>query len=212
MKTYIFDLDDTLVQSMFVWETVIDEIFDRLGIETSFQAHKEHFIKMTASEVCVYIAETYPIEQTPDQLYTDLMQRVNVHYAQDVKLTEGVIPFFEQCKKEGIQMAVMTSNNEKTAQIVLNKYHLVPYLSALFSMDSMNTSKRDPDMFKYVLDTLHATPQETTVFEDSMYAIENATSMGMHCIGMVNDFNRKDFKEHHIPIIKDFRELLKEKA
>lgn len=41
-----------------------------------------------------------------------------------------------------------------------------------------------------------------------MYAIQTASSLGIHCVGLVNDWNRKEFAEHQVDIIPDFRSLI----
>ena len=55
MSTILFDLDDTLIQSMYVWEDAITALFEKLHIDIDFERAKKTFMTKRFSEVLVYI-------------------------------------------------------------------------------------------------------------------------------------------------------------
>ena len=80
-------------------------------------------------------------------------------------------------------------------------------MKEIFSAEELHMTKREPEIYEYALNKLNAQPKDTIVFEDSMYAIETARSLGIRCIGIENDWNRRDFMKNHVETIHDFTEL-----
>ena len=104
-------------------------------------------------------------------------------------------------------MAGVTSNDMHLTKTVLKRLDMYEYLTEIFSAEDLHMTKREPEIYRYALDKLHASPKDTLVFEDSMYAIETARSLGIRCIGIENDWNRRDFMRNHVETIHDFTEL-----
>lgn len=59
MKTVLFDLDDTLIESMHVWEDAITHLFIKLNLTMDIEEAREIFTKMKFAEVLTYIKNTF---------------------------------------------------------------------------------------------------------------------------------------------------------
>ena len=68
MSTILFDLDDTLIQSMYVWEDAITALFEKLHIDIDFERAKKTFMTKRFSEVLVYIKKYYYPHATIEQM------------------------------------------------------------------------------------------------------------------------------------------------
>ena len=53
---------------------------------------------------------------------------------------------------------------------------MLEYMENVYSADELKKSKREVDIYEYVLKDLNTTAESTIVFEDSMYAINTAQS------------------------------------
>ncbi|RHT00473.1 HAD family phosphatase [Firmicutes bacterium AM41-11] len=208
MQTIFFDMDDTLIESMYVWEDAISDLFQHLGIDTDFNRMKKTFMSYRFSEVLVYIRKYFGAKMSIEEMEEYTMKYIKNEYMYHVPEKPGALAFIQQCAKKQIPMAIVTSNDETLSKLVLDRLGMLPYISHIFSAEQMSLTKRKPEIYQIALDTLDANPETTTVFEDSMYAIQTASSLGIHCVGLVNDWNRKEFAEHQVDIIPDFRSLI----
>ena len=207
MSTILFDLDDTLIQSMYVWEDAIKALFKELHIDMDFERAKQTFMAKRFSEVLVYIKKYFYPHATIQQMNDFCMAFVIDQYQHHVPATKGAVEFVHEQAKKGTTMAVVTSNDFHLTKTVLQRLDMYDSMKEIFSAEELHMTKREPEIYEYALNKLNAQPKDTIVFEDSMYAIETARSLGIRCIGIENDWNRRDFMKNHVETIHDFTEL-----
>ena len=63
METILFDLDDTLIESMHVWEDAIIHLFKKMNLYMSMEEARQIFFTMKFSEVLTYIKERFHTKQ-----------------------------------------------------------------------------------------------------------------------------------------------------
>ncbi len=209
MKTTIlFDLDDTLIESMQVLGIAFIHLFEKLGITMDLNVAQEKFVKMTQSEIFSYIKENFDVKQDEAWMLNEIRKDIMTQYAHTIPLKDGAKEFIETCAKKGMKMAVITSNYSEIAKLVLNRFDLLPYISNIYSAEELHMSKREKDIYLYVLKDLDSKPEEAILFEDSIYAILVAKELNIDCVGLANDMNQKVFEQHNIKMIKSYKELL----
>ncbi len=211
MKTILFDLDDTLIESMYVWEDAITDLFKKLEIDMDFERAKKTFLTMRFSEVLVYIRKYFGAKMSIEEMEAYTMHYIQKEYQEHVPAKEGALEFIQQCANQGIQMAIVTSNHLSLATTVLKRLNMYPYLKKIYSAEALGLSKREPEIYLQALKELNAKVEDTLVFEDSMYAIETASKLGISCIGLVNDYNRSTFEKKNVQFIHNFKDLLNQK-
>lgn len=208
MKTILFDLDDTLIESIYVWENAITRLFEKLGIDMDFERGKKTFLTMRFSEVLVYIRKYFAAKMSIEEMNEFCMSYIVEEYKKNVPQKEGALEFIQQCAQKGIQMAVVTSNHLSLTSSVLERLGMRPYIYKIYSAEALHLTKREPEIYEMALKEMNADVSETLVFEDSMYAIQTATSLGIRCIGLLTEYNQKEFEENHVESIPNFKVLL----
>lgn len=209
MKTILFDLDDTLIESMDVWEKAVISLFEYLQIDNyDFDELKERFKKMKFSDVLCDIHHSFQTQQDEKQMFDYVKNYVEDQYKNKVPAKKGALQYMKQCREKNIQMAVLTSNSLSLSKAALERLGMMSYLESIYSAEELHLSKQGTKIYQYALNDLKSTPEETTVFEDSYYAIEVARSLGIDCIGLQNEENREIFEKNKVPMIRDFMELL----
>lgn len=209
MKTILFDLDDTLIESMDVWEKAVLSLFEYLEIKDyDFEELKVRYSKMKFSDVLSDIHHSFQTKQDEKQMFEYVKHYVEDQYKNHVPSKKGALDYMKQCSKKKIQMAVLTSNSMSLSIAALERLDMMPYLSKIYSAEELHMSKQKPEIYEYALKELNSTPDETTVFEDSYYAIEVAQSLHIDCIGLQNNANEEIFQKNQVPMIHDFTELL----
>ena len=69
-KAFLFDLDGTLVDSMWIWESIDVEYLDRFGLELPEDLHS-CIEGMSFSETAQYFKERFSIPDTLEKMKSD---------------------------------------------------------------------------------------------------------------------------------------------
>ncbi len=198
----IFDLDDTLIDSMHIWEEAVIYLFDKYSIDIAFEQAKARFISMTFNEVLQDLVDQYHLDF--DTLNQDVSSYIYDQYANHIKEIPAALGFIKQCSREKISMVVVTSNELSLSKIVLERLGMLKYIQRIYSAPDLQLSKRDVDIYQKVLDDFNVQADEVVVYEDSVYAIRTAQRLGMECVGMINDYNCDEMQALNIPTRKNF--------
>lgn len=208
-KVYLFDMDDTLMDSVWVWEKMFDTFFEEEGKDVRFQRDVgQYFRQMSVPEIARYIKTNIltSSDWTEEEIYEEIRKRILHLYTTEVELKPGIVSFLEQAKQQGIRMAVVTGSEGDIAEQTLEHFGIRHYFQGVYSCGDLGLSKRGPQLLEHALRVLNADPSQTILFEDSMYAIEVGRELGITCIGLENDFNREDFRNNYVPVMTDFTE------
>ncbi|MDE5748025.1 MAG: HAD family phosphatase, partial [Acetatifactor sp.] len=117
-KAFLFDLDGTLVDSMWIWKKIDIEYLGRFGLELpdNLQASIEG---MSFSETALYFKERFSIPDSLEEMKADWNRMAWEKYTQEVPLKPGVRDFLTYYRARGVKMAVATSNSQELAKAVL---------------------------------------------------------------------------------------------
>ena len=173
----------------------------------SMEEARQIFFTMKFSEVLTYIKERFHTKQDEAWMFNEVHEDILNQYAYHIEAKKGALDYIKKCASEKKKMAVLTSNTRVLSEKVLDRLGMLEYMENVYSADELKMSKREVDIYEYVLKDLNTTAESTIVFEDSMYAINTAQSLNIECIGLVNPNNQKVFEKNHVKTIVDFTEL-----
>lgn len=165
------------------------------------------FFNIKFSEVLTYIKERFHTKQDEAWMFNEVNEDILNQYAYHIEAKKGALDYIKKCASENKKMAVLTSNTRALSEKVLDRLGMLEYMENVYSADELKMSKREVDIYEYVLKDLNTTAESAIVFEDSMYAINTARSLNIECIGLVNPNNQKVFEKNHVKTIVDFTEL-----
>ena len=207
MNTVLFDLDDTLIESMHIWEDAVIHLFKKMDLVMDIDEARRIFFTMKFSEVLTYIKERFHTKQDEAWMFNEVHSDIMNQYKYHIPAKKGALDFIQKCAKENKKMAVLTSNSKILTETVLKRLGMLEYMQGIYSADELKMTKRSTEIFEFVLSQLDSIPKDTILFEDSLYSIQTAQKLGIKCIGLVNSNNKKQFEENHIKTIVDFTEL-----
>ena len=120
LKGAIFDLDGTLFDSMFIWDTAGEVYLRSIGIEPREDLQKV-LKPMSLLQSATYIRERYAILRTVEELMDGINRTVEDFYFHTVQPKEGVIALLEQMKAQGIKMCIATATDRYHVEAVLKR-------------------------------------------------------------------------------------------
>lgn len=108
-KAVLFDLDGTLVDSMWMWPQIDVEFLGRFGYDCP--GDLERAVEgMSFSETAAYFKERFSLPMTLEEIKECWSQMAMDKYRTQVPLKPGALEFLRYCKDRGIATGIATSN------------------------------------------------------------------------------------------------------
>ena len=210
IEAVIFDVDGTLVDSMWIWSN-IDELF----LERFHLTKPENFHKgmegMSYSETAQYFLELFPeLPFTKEELERKWFELAYEIYAREIELKKGAYEFILEMHAKGIKLGIASSNHKKLAEAVLAHHKVLPYFGSVWTASEAGAGKPDPAVYLRVAEELNVDPSKCLVFEDVPNGIQAGKAAGMKVCAVEDPFSdtQKELKwELADYYIRDFDDI-----
>jgi len=208
IKGAIFDLDGTILDSMFIWDTIGEDYLRSLGREPK-ENLKETFKTFRLEQAAEYYRENYGVTLSVKEIVDGINKMVEKYYANIVPLKPYIKPFLDNLKTKGIKMCVATVTDKHLAEAALKRLGIINYFSKIFTCADVGHSKEQPHIYREAQKHLGTSKSETIVFEDALYALITAKSDGFVTAGVfdIHEDNQKGLKETAYAYITDYSEF-----
>ncbi len=210
IKGAIFDVDGTLLDSMFTWRHRGEIFLENLGITPREGLHLD-VRHMGFFEAPKMIKEEYNLEMTPEEICDEMMKVVDNYYKTNPRVKEGTVPFLEELKKNGVKMCVATATDRHMVEPGLINAGIRDYFDEIFTCGSLNTNKTKPYIFEKAMEFLGTTKEDTVIFEDALYAVKTAKKAGFYVTGIFDEQEpeQAEFQKLCDIFVCDLRDSLK---
>lgn len=206
----IFDLDGSLVDSMWVWKKVDIEYLGRFGIKPPEDLN--HLIGgRSFHETAVYIKELFHIPDETEQIKADWNRMAWDKYKTEVPLKNGAGAFIELCVQKGIRLGIATSNSRELVENVIEAHKLQGHFGCIMTSHEITKGKPAPDIYLAAAEALGVEPGRCLVFEDIVHGILAGKAAGMKVCAVYDeasvsqDEEKRKLADYYI---HDFKELL----
>jgi HAD superfamily hydrolase (TIGR01509 family) len=194
VKAVLFDLDGTLVDSMWLWEDIDREYLSRFDI-TLPEDLQDMIQGMSFSETAVYFKERFLIPHSLEEIKAEWNEMAWKKYAEEVPLKEGVLSVLKELKNRGISMGIATSNSKELVELVIGKLGVSEYFKSIRTSCEVAKGKPSPDIYQLVAKDLEAEPAECLVFEDIIAGITAGKCAGMKVCSVYDKKSEGDTKK-----------------
>ncbi len=177
IKGAIFDLDGTIIDSMFIWDTIGEEYLRSLGMVPK-ENLAEVFKTFTLTQAAEYYRNHYGIKFSADEIVDDINNMVAEIYRTKVTLKTGVGDFLKRLQSAGVKMCVATITDRTIVEDTLKRLNVLEYFSEIFTCAEVGYNKETPEIYRQALNHLGTPKAETIVFEDALHAINTAKDDG----------------------------------
>ncbi len=207
-KAFLFDLDGTLVDSMWMWGAIDVEYLGKFGLTCPPDLQKA-IEGMSFSETAAYFKKRFALEASLEEIKADWISMSIEKYRSQVPPKPGTEAFLSWAAKQNIKMAVCTSNGREMVDAVLSSLNLARYFDCIITGCEVAAGKPSPDIYLEAARRMKVSPEECAVFEDvpagilagkragmEVFAVEDEYSLGMEEEKRaLSDFYIRDYRE-----------------
>lgn len=213
-QAVIFDLDGTLVNSMWVWNAIDLEFLGKYGYFPDEEM--QHSIEgMSFTETAVFFKEYYGLQETVEEIGETWNEMAEEKYRTQVELKPGIRPFLALLRDRGIRVGIASSNSRRLIEEVLRARGIREYFSVIRTGCEVGKGKPEPDIYLSVAQELGVEPEKCLVFEDVPMGILAGKRAGMEVCAVEDDFSasqREKKRQMADYYIETYQELLGEEA
>ena len=200
LKGAIFDFDGTLVDSMFIWDTIGEDYLRTLGKEPH-EDLKETFMTLTLDEAAEYYRTHYGVTLSVKEIVDGVNAMVEGIYRTKVTLKPGVAEYLTWLRVNGVRMCIATVTDRYLVEETLERLGILHYFSEIFTCAEVGYGKDKPIIYRKALEHLDTAKNETYVFEDSLFALKTAKADGFTAVGV---YDRHETSQDNLKSLADY--------
>lgn len=206
----IFDLDGSLVDSMWIWQEIDIAYLGKFGISLP-ENLQEQIEGMSFSETAEFFKERFRIPDPIQQIKNDWNAMAWEKYSHEVPLKEGVYGFLTHCRERKIRLGIATSNSRELVENVAAVHGLKDYFSCIMTGCDVAKGKPAPDIYLAVAKELGVEPGRCLVFEDIIPGIQAGKAAGMKVCAVEDAYSiaikedKAAMADYYIETFRDIR-------
>lgn len=179
----IFDLDGVLLDSMAVWNDLGVRYLKKRDIQPE-DGLSQILFSMSMEQGADYLKAQYHLPDTPQEILAGIEQMIRDFYFYEVQPKEGAEELLEFLQEQNVKMIAATSSPREHVTKALQRTGLYDYLQQIYTTGEVGVSKHESRIYQLAAESLGTKPEETLVFEDSLYALKTAKKAGFRAIGV----------------------------
>lgn len=188
IRAAIFDLDGTLVDSMWVWDKIDVDYLKNKGFDVpaDLRSAIEH---LSFDETAKYFKQRFSLADSLEDIKQTWVNMAYNEYAHNISLKPYAQELLAILKSHGIKIALATSNSDLLLEAVLKRHNIYHFFDVIVRTDEVKRGKDFPDVYLLAAERLNIHPQNCIVFEDILPAMSGAKQAGMKVIGVYDEFS-----------------------
>lgn len=189
IKAAIFDLDGTLVDSMWMWYAIDEEFLGQFGAAVP-EDLQDCLEGKSFTETAIYFKERFDfLPFSVEQLKAIWNRMAYDKYAYEVPLKPGVREYLSYLKENGIKIGVATSNSRELVSVTLKNRQVDGFFDCVRTACEVEKGKPAPDIYLRVAGDLQVEPEQCIVFEDVPAGILAGKRAGMRTYAIADKFS-----------------------
>ena len=192
-KTFLFDFDGVLVDSMQYWSEGMINI-----LRMTKTTYPNDIIKIITplgdKGTAEYFRDVYKVDMTIEEMYEQMDAYALPKYRDVITLKNGVFECLQVLNENNCSINILTASPHKRVDPCLKRLGIFNWFDHIWTCDDLNMVKSDVRIYKEAAKRLECNISDIIFFDDNIIALQTASKAGMYTIG-VYDKTSEDFKE-----------------
>jgi len=192
LEAVIFDMDGVIARSEEAWIQSEREFLEGKGIYLGeegwrdFQLrHAPYLAGRNQTEAARFYQEVFELKESVEEIRRQRMAIVR-RYFSEVELVPGAVEVIQALWEGGLKIGLASGSPLELIELVLKRYELERYFSAVISGDEIHEGKPNPTIYLLAAQELRAPPARCLVVEDAPNGVKAAKAAGMRCAYLPN--------------------------
>ena len=190
----LFDLDGTVVDSMWIWKQIDIDYFARFGIVMP-ENYQRLIEGLSFYETAVYTHDHFIPQVSVEDMINDWNAMAYSHYVNKVKPKPYIDRFLSYLADSGIKLGIATSNSKILCNATLEKNGLIKYFDSILTGEECGAGKPAPDVYINSAKALGVKCENCIVFEDICKGLEAGKAAGMVTVAVHDEYSSGQWKE-----------------
>ncbi|WP_458699406.1 HAD family hydrolase [Sulfurospirillum sp. 1307] len=170
IKSIIFDMDGTLLDSSYALTCSVNYVRESIGLEPVTTEYLEYYINKPDQNLAKIFYETKEWQKEHRELFSKhYMENANLH----VKPYDGAYELLEELKGKNYSLSIATNAFDIFAVNMLKHQNMLDFFDYIVGANMVEKPKPNPDMI-YKISNLNSIPLENTVLVGDSLKDESA--------------------------------------
>lgn len=209
LRAAIFDVDGTLTDSMYIWETAGELLLGNHGISAPPNL-RQQLGPLTLRQTASYFNQHYGLHDTEEKTMEEICKLVEDEYFYRAPSKPYVEEALRWLREQGIVICILTASERYHVEAACKRLGIDEYFQKIYTCTELGMSKHNPETFHIVARELGVTPFETVVFEDAIHAVRTASAAGFYTAAVDDQYNQnqtQELRETADCFIQDYRQV-----
>lgn len=209
-KTYLFDFDGTLVDSMPTYVAVMKSVLDDAHISYGPDLLKI-ITPLGYAGTADYYISTMGLNESKENIIKKMTERAELEYTFNIKAKSNVERVLKSLKQDGHSLNILTASPHATLDPCLKRLGIFDLFDNVWSCNDFGTTKSDPEIYRAAAARIGTDIHNIIFLDDNPNADRTARSAGAYVIGVYDDSSAEyvdEMKSICDAYIYDFSELI----
>lgn len=209
VRALLFDMDGSLMDSMWVWKAIDVEYLGRFGTVRP-EKLQEAIGGASMYETALFFKERFGIPDPPEKMVDDWNKMAWDKYTHEVYPKPGAVDLLEEAASRGVRCAICSSNSRELVEQVVKSRGMEEYFQCIVTGNEVRHGKPAPDIYLRASQELNIASAACVVFEDIVDGIQAGRSAGMRVVAIADDISssqEQDKRRLADAYVEDFRDI-----
>lgn len=179
----IFDLDGTLLDSLWVWDEVDTVFLTRRGLPVT-PDYGQAIAHLGFADAARYTIGRFGLSETPEQLMDEWYSLARAAYRDRVQLKPHAEEFLRKLCAQGVHISAATSSEPDLILPCLERLEIRALFENITTIHEVSGDKSSPDIYLLAAARMGVAPSRCAVFEDILRGVQSAKSAGFYTVAV----------------------------
>jgi HAD superfamily hydrolase (TIGR01509 family) len=184
----IFDMDGTIIDSMWVWKRVDEDFLRRRSITAPEDIQKQ-IEGLSFTDTARFFKNKFDLVEDISDIMDEWNEMVKYYYESVIPLKDGTLELIGRLKKAHIKLGLATSNSRELTELILKRTGIYGFFDSVVTSLEVSSSKSCPDVFLDTARRLGVIPSKCLVFEDTAAGTTGARLAGMKVVAVYDEYS-----------------------